>query len=272
MIRQRRAGRNHWYVNDAGERVPQVSGIAKSGVDKSNQIGAWVARVTANYVLDHWEELAAMPLSERYWKVREVGQKARNTAATKGTKFHTVIEKLAAGQEVQYDPSMEADVQAGLAFLRDFDASPVLSEATIWSERFNYAGRFDTIQELATGPASDDSPVTYETWLLDYKRSGGVYPENALQGVGYASADWVITDDGQAVAMPVIDHIGIVHINEELDGGYALIPVSDTRREELLEYFRHAQHMAHFAEIGNDFLGDPVDPPVWGEDEEEDPA
>ena len=173
---------------------------------------------------------------------------------------------------MEYDPEMEEDVRAGLAFLYDFDAQPVMSEATIWSERFNYAGRFDTIQELATGPATATEPVTYETWLLDYKRAGGVYPENAIQGIGYASADWVMDDDGQAHAMPVIDHIGIVHINAELPGGYALIPVPDDRREELLEYFRHAQHMAHFAEIGHEFLGDPVEPPTWADDEEETPA
>jgi len=275
VIYTKKAGRNHWYVNDAGEKVPQVSAIAKSGVDKSNQMIAWAARITADYVLDHWEELAALSPSERYWTVRGVAQKARNEAATKGTKFHALIDRLASGERVEYDASEYpvSDVQAGLAFLSDFDAQPVLSEARIWSEQWNYAGRFDTIQSLATGPVLD-GVVTYQNWLLDYKRANGVYAENALQDAGYDGADWVITDDGRMVALPQIDRLGIVHINDELPGGYALIPVHrgvfvNGRWEDLFTYFRHAQHMAHFAEIGDQFLGDPVSPPEWADDEEE---
>lgn len=271
MIRTRRAGRNHWYVNEKDEKVPQVSAIVKAGVDKSGPLTQWVAQITADFVLDNWEKLAAMPLSERYWTIRKVAQDARNTAATKGTKFHVLVQKLADGEEVEYDRTnaeLVADVQAALTFIHDFDAQTVLSEATIWSERWNYAGRFDTIQSLATGPPER----LYENWLLDYKRANRVYPENALQTEGYGGADWVVTEDGDAVAMPPIDHLGIVHINRELPGGYALIPVPDDRRPELAEYFHHAQHMAHFAEIGDEFLGDPVEPPVWADDEEEDPA
>ena len=272
MIRRRNHGRNHSYVNDKGEKVPSVSAIVKAGVDKSGPLTAWVARVAADYVLDHWDELAAMPLSERYWTVRGVANQARNAAQTSGTKFHTLIEKLAGDEEVGYDPGMAGDVEAGLRFLADFDATPLHSEVSVWSERYGYAGTFDTIQELATGPPEDGWP-TYETWLLDYKRSKDVYPENVLQAVGYAEADWLITEgpDGEpvATAMPAVDRIGIVHINSDLPRGYALIPVPDGKRAELFEYFRHAQHMAHFAEIGGQFLGDPVAPPEWADDEEE---
>lgn len=266
MIRRRQYGRNHGYVNEAGEKVPQVSSIVKAGVDKSGPLTQWVARITADYVLDHWDELAAMPLSERYWTIRGVAQKARNEAATKGTKLHVVLDKLSAGEEVQYPPEMEADVQAGLAFLEDFDATGLYSEMSIWSERFGYAGTFDTMQELATGPADEQGFPTYEVWLLDYKRANQVYPENALQGEGYARADWLILADGTAIAMPEVDHVGIVHINAEHTRGYALRPVPDALRPDLFEYFRHAQHMAHFAEIGDRFLGDPIEPPTWDEE------
>jgi hypothetical protein len=271
VIRRRDHGRNHSYVNEAGEKVPQVSDIAKKGVDKSGPLSAWASRITADYVLDHWDELAELPLSARYWKIRGVANRARNEAQVKGTRFHTVIDRLSAGMLVEYDPAMEEDVQAGLRFLRDFDASPVLSEATVWSERFGYAGTFDTIQELATGPMTEPG-ILYETWLLDYKRANDVYPENALQAEGYAGADWLMSTgpDGELVAtsMPVVDHIGIVLINAELPGGYQLIPVPDDKRAELSMYFRHAQHMAHFAEIGRDFLGDPIEPPVWADSED----
>lgn len=274
MIRRRNYGRNHGYVNEAGEKIPQVSSIVKAGVDKSGPLTAWASRITADYVLDHWDELAAMPLSERYYKIRGVANAERNAAQVKGTKFHSVIEKLAAGEQVDYDPAMEGDVQAGLRFLADFDASPVFSEASVWSERFGYAGTFDTIQELATGQpgGNPDAVPFYETWLLDYKRANAIYPENALQAEGYAGADWLLDvgPDGQPVALPMyeVDHIGIVHLNAEHPRGYALIPVPDDLRPELFGYFRHAQHMAHFAEVGDKFLGEPIEPPVWDEEPE----
>jgi hypothetical protein len=267
LIRRRNYGRNHGYTNDAGEKVPSVSDIAKKGVDKSGPLAAWASRVTADYVLDHWDELAAMPLSERYWAIRNVANGARNKAQVSGTKFHTLIEKLAAGERVEYDPAIESDVRAGLTFLADFDAAPLYSEFSVWSERFGYAGTFDTIQELATGNIGGTTNL-YETWLLDWKRANNIYPENALQAEGYAQADWLLTSDDQAIPMPQIDHVGIVHINADLPRGYALIPVPGWRRASLFEYFRHAQHMAHFAEIGDQFLGDPIEPPVWDDEEE----
>jgi hypothetical protein len=112
----------------------------------------------------------------------------------------------------------------------------------------------------------------YETWLLDYKRAGNVYPENVLQAEGYAGADWLMLTgpDGELtpVAMPRIDHVGIVHINAEHPRGYVLRPVPDHLRPDLFSYFRYAQHMAHFAETGDRFIGDPIEPPTW-EDEPE---
>lgn len=271
MIRRRTYGRNHSYVNDRNERVPQVSGIVKAGVDKSGPLTAWTARITADYVLDHWDELAAMPLSGRYWTVRGVAQRHKNEAAAKGTRIHAVLDKLSAGETVEYDPSMEADVQAGLNFLEDFGAVSVMSERTVWSETYGYAGTFDTIKELATGPDDDVPALMYETWGLDYKRTGGVYPENALQLEGYFSAEWLMSVAGSgalvAERMPEVDHIGIVHLNAEYPRGYRLIPVPDNLREELFEYFRYAQHMAHFAEVGQKFLGEPIEPPTWDDEE-----
>lgn len=112
MIRRKNHGRNHSYVNDKGELVPQVSGIVKKGVDKSGPLTAWVARITADYVVDHWDDLAAMPISERYWTVRKVAESARNSAAAKGTKFHVLVDKLSSGESAEYDPAMAGSYSA----------------------------------------------------------------------------------------------------------------------------------------------------------------
>ena len=56
-------GRGHTYRID-GQRVPSVTGIMKM-LDKPALI-AWAARMSAGYAIDHWDELAAKPLSARH--------------------------------------------------------------------------------------------------------------------------------------------------------------------------------------------------------------
>jgi hypothetical protein len=247
--RRRNYGRNHGYVDDAGLKIPGVTGTLDDGVPKK-ALKAWAAGVTADYALDHWDELAAKPLSERYWALRGAYNQVRTQAMTRGSKLHIVIEALSKGETVSYDPVLQPRVLAGLDFLDDFDAQPLYLEEAVWSETHHYAGTFDWLGTLATGP--DRAP---EVWLLDWKPK--VYPDHALQLAAYRWADWLLLNTGP-VAMPEVAKTGVVMLT---DTGYELRPMATG--PEVLEVFNHAQHVAHFVQTGWELVGEAIEPPVW---------
>ena len=57
-------GRGHSYELD-GEKVPGVTTILSKGVPKPALVD-WAARMAADYAINHWDELATQPLSDRH--------------------------------------------------------------------------------------------------------------------------------------------------------------------------------------------------------------
>src|SRR5215471_7566330 len=91
-------GNGHYYVLD-GERADGVTTLLGEGLPP--RLEKWAAEKTANYALDHWDELAELPLSERLAKLTGARWADRNRAASQGTEVHRLGRELAAGHEVE---------------------------------------------------------------------------------------------------------------------------------------------------------------------------
>ena len=254
MIKRRNHGRGHSYIDtDTGEKIRSVTAML-NGVPKAALV-KWAAETTANYAVDHWDELSAMLPTERLKVLYGARTRQLNAASSKGTKIHTLASKLVAGEVVDMPPELEPYVLAYVDFLNDFDVRPILVEAVIVSHEHRYCGTLDLVAGLLNADASD-----YETWLIDVKSGSGVYGETALQEAGYGFADAWVDADGTEHPMPPIDRYGVVHLRP--DQTYELLPltVGERQHRQLL----YAAEMVTFGEEARDLVGEPIPVPRAG--------
>jgi hypothetical protein len=139
-------GRNHWYVDlDAGKvRVPGVTGITGAGLPKEALIN-WAATATAGYAVDHWDELSALPLSERLSRLNGGRFESRDKASTKGTEIHVLAQRLIAGERVVIPDHLTGYVEACARFLDEFDFREEYVECLVYNETHYYSGQLDII-------------------------------------------------------------------------------------------------------------------------------
>jgi hypothetical protein len=207
----------HIYKLD-GHHVPSVTTLLRV-LDKP-AIPPWTARITAQYALDHWDDLAAMPSDERFELLRGTADRAKNKAAARGTQIHKWAEDLLKGAPVEIPPEHVATVEGFAAFWESAGMVTAYSECQVWTEGdyltgTSYAGTLDLIALDAAG----------NYWLLDHKTGKGVYPDMALQLAAYADAENIVIapklGDGTATNVPVdmpmphIHHLGVLHIRPD---------------------------------------------------------
>lgn len=265
-------GRNHHYIDETtGARLPGVTTIIGKGIPKPALIG-WAGKTTAEYALDHWDDLAAMPPSERLKAMTKAPNAARDGAAVRGTRVHALADRLTFGDEVTVPAELAGHVKAYAQFLDDFDVQPVQSEAVVYSVTNRHVGTLDLIADLLFPemPEYDHLPRTpagFVRCLLDIKTSkSGVYGEHAVQLAGYRYSEWLLDAPGaEPIPMPVVSWVGVVHVTA---AGYQLVPVECG--PEQYEVFLHAQRIAEFADTARDLVGEPVPPP--DRDDQADPA
>lgn len=245
-IRRRNYGRGHGYRDAENRKVPGVTTLTGNGFPKPALV-PWAAETTAGYAIDHWDELAALPPSERMKRMKKAPTEARNSAALRGTKLHALATGLIAGDEVPVPDESASLVETYLRFLDEWDPAPVAVEAPVVSYRHGYAGTLDLIADV---------PV-YGRGLMDIKTSrSGVYGDVALQLAGYRYADTYQDNDGTEHGMPAVDFTAVVWVRED---GYDVIPV-DAGPEQHRAFLYVAQ-VAAFAEGARDLVGDPMTMP-----------
>lgn len=250
-IKRRNHGRGHSYIDtETGEKVRSVTTILK-GVPK--HLEKWAAETTADYAVDHWDELSLMLPTERLKAMYGARTKVLQAASKKGTTIHSLASKLVAGESVNMPDGLEPYVLAYVAFLEDFDVKPLLVEAVVVSHQHRYCGTLDLIGDLMTEAGS-------EAWLLDIKTGNGVYGETALQLAGYGFADAWVNDDGTEEPLPVIDRYGVVHLRP--DQTYELLPVVVGERQH--RQFLYAAEIVDFLAEDRDLIGEPVPAPRAG--------
>jgi hypothetical protein len=258
-IRRVDRGRYHWYEDENGVRVPGVTGIQSRAIPKQDILIPWATGLSGDCVIDHWDEIVAMPPSERRKFVAGASRRSNDAAKVKGTKVHTLGAAVSAGEEVVVPAELVGYVEAYTQFLFDYDAQIFLSEAVVWSKTHGYCGTLDMGVRLVVG-RNEDGTIVVETWLIDVKTGSGVYDDVAFQLAPYRNADvWVDYSGLEPVEheMPTFDRCGVLHVRED---GYSLHEVEVT--EETYRGFLYLQASAAAIKANEGAVGEPLDPPI----------
>ena len=185
-----------------GQQVPSVTTI--SGLIDKPHLVPWSAKLAAEFAADNAEEI--LGLTDRDLRVACIkagAEKARAVGRDLGSSAHNAIEGLTLGRMTMADvpEDVQHHVAGWSAWVREFVASFLLVEATVWSHRYGYAGTLDAVVTLKDG----------RVCLVDYKTSKDVYTEAALQLAALRFADCVVSTDGE-FAMPRIDCCAVLHL------------------------------------------------------------
>jgi hypothetical protein len=264
-ITRRNVGRNHTYRDsETGSKISGVTTIIGAGFPKS-ALMKWAGEATADYAIDHWEELGTLPISERWKRLRSGRYEYVDRAANQGRKVHKVAQRLLEdGGEVEIPEGLEGFVKACVGFLDDFDFQAELTEFTCYSETRKHAGTGDAIgtlllpdlEELEWIPRDPDTGRVRA--LIDWKTSrSGIYGETALQLAGYRFSEHVITPEGEVEPMPGVDFAAAVHLKR--DGTYAFVPLEC--EQEQYRDFLYVNEVARIVETSREWVGDPIPAP-----------
>jgi hypothetical protein len=253
-IKRRNHGRGHSYVDEeTGAKIPGVTTITSKGLPK-DALMKWVGDVTADYALDHWEELGAMTPSQRLNAMKKGRYADRDAAASRGRQVHKLAERLVGGETVAIPEEIRGHVESYVRFLDEWGVEPEYIEACVWHPDHRYCGTLDLICTL-TDP---DEPDQRLRALVDIKTSrSGVFGENALQLVGYRKATWIVLPGGELVPMPEVDFTAVVHVRPN---GYELVPV--IADDDEFRVFLYVQQIAQWLEGARDLVGEPLIPPT----------
>ncbi len=196
----------HRYRLD-GRAVPSVTGCLK--VLAKDALVQWAANQAADLAVDMWDDLAAMPLSQRRAMIAGAHRRRRDRAAARGTQIHAWAEDLLAGRPVEIPDEHTATVTGFARWWEHAGFTDVVTEVAVFSDEDEYAGtayagRFDAI-------------AMHPRWgrtLIDWKTGKGVYSEFAVQLAGYAAAEWHQLEDVDWPA-PLIDTLAVAHIHPD---------------------------------------------------------
>lgn len=223
-IRRRNYGRGHGYTVD-GRKGFGVSTVAGT---LPKQLSDWAADQVATKAVNEWEALAALPVAERYKELKGAARGALESAATRGTRIHTLAEGLARGEPVDVPDEDVGPVEAVARFLDRWDITPVASEAIVGHPGLGVAGTLDL---LATVGKRDNALA-----VIDYKTGDkGPYDSDALQCVGYSRMELLrLPDAAEEIDMPRVD---LVCIAKVLPDDVRLIQV--THEDQLWRTFQY---------------------------------
>lgn len=215
-LQRRNYGRGHGYQID-GRKVPGVTTILNA-MPKPALVG-WAANTTAEAAVDRWDELAAMPPSQRLKELKDARWNVNRAATERGTKIHDLGEKVSHGKPVEVPDELRGPVEAYARFLDRWEVEVLATEAPCANTEYLYAGTLDSIARI--GRLGD------ATVMLDLKTGRGVYDDTSLQLEGYARCDiWQPDGKDSEESMPEIEALYIAHI---LPDDVRLVPVVDDR-------------------------------------------
>lgn len=163
----------------------------------------------------------------------------RDTAGDIGTMLHHIAEDKVSGRKIEIDkltPSVQPYVKALISFFDEVKPKVLHTEATVFNEKYKYAGTLDLMSTL------HNSAV----WILDYKTGKNIYPESGLQQIAYKNGTYLRKKDGSEIPMPKVDKTGVVHLKK--DSSFSLIEVN-----EPFDVFLHALEVYRWA-VGHGLL------------------
>jgi hypothetical protein len=246
---RRNYGKGHGYQID-GVKADGVTTLLGDGLSKPALIN-WAANTTANYAVDHWDELSELPASKKLDTLKGARYADVDQAAKRGTEVHEIAEQLLHGREVPVPDELAPHVNSAVRFLDEWKIRPILTETVVYSLRGRYAGTLDMVV------TSDLLPG--RVILADWKTSrSGIYGEAALQLSAYANADFYVDEAGvdQPVeSLGITDHWGI-WIRPD---GYDVLPLDAS--EETFKFFQYISVVARRSKGLLDLRGKPLQRP-----------
>lgn len=249
-IRRHDTAKGHYYKDANGTRVTGVTTFVDGGVPKPALIN-WAGDATAEYAVDHWEELDEMKPAARLKLLKRARYLEVDKAKNRGTEIHTAAEKLLAGQPAQVPDDIAGHVENYARFLDEFKVEPVYVEFSCVSYKWGYAGTADLCAWLQL-------PEHGRTLLLLDLKTGrsGIFGEVALQLAGYRYADkWVI--EGAEIDPLDVTYCAAIHVRAD---DYDLFPVEVGEQQH--REFLYAMRVRGFQEGSRDLIGPPVMPPT----------
>jgi hypothetical protein len=266
-IERRDSGRNHWYVDlDTDERITGVTSILDGGLPKKALIN-WAGNATAEYAIDHWDELSEMAPSARLKKLQGGRYETKDAAANRGTQVHKLGERLIAGEQVVVPDLIKPYVDSYVRFMDEFQLRARFIEALVYSETHRYVGTLDIFGDILLPDMPEyehlprDNDGFIRDCLIDAKTNrSGIFGETALQLAGYRFCEFIQPDPRDpdtAFEMPEVAWVGAIWIRPN---GYSLVPVvADERQHRDLLY---AREVGIFDKGARDLVGDPIEPPT----------
>lgn len=250
--------KGHHYLDADRRRVPGVTTIQDGGLPKPALIN-WAGDTTADYAINHWDELAKLPPAARLKKLKGARYEEKDLAAKRGTEVHYYAEQLAQGREVEVPELLAGHVEAYVRFLDEWAVKALLVEFSVASPKHGYAGSGDLIAELTLPVtqlrAGESNPVR---WLLDIKTTrSGIFGEVALQLAAYRYAEHLVDTSGAIGPVPDVDRCGAVWVRSD---GYALQEVEAGPEQH--RQFLYVAQVAEFSKNSRDLIGPAMRPPM----------
>lgn len=190
--------------------MPSITNI--KGIKSIDGLKHWAARKAGEYAADNLEKLQALDRNERVQLVRQAPfMRGPDDPAAIGDLVHAWIDGfIKTGVEPRHDDAIEWDkapraAREMFARFEDFTASyePAweMSEFTVWSNRYGYAGTADWAAYI-------------KNWFVlgDTKTGNRVYEDVRYQLAALANADIILDVDGTERELPKFDRCAVLHL------------------------------------------------------------
>jgi hypothetical protein len=218
----------------------------------------WAGRVTAEYAIDHWDELTEMPLSERLDTLRSVQFKTKSAAALRGNQIHELGQRLVHNKTVDVSDENRGPVEAYARFCDRWEIEPVAAEVPVANTSYRYGGTADLFARVGR--------LGNALCMIDLKTGRSVYSETSLQVTAYARCDlWQPDGPASEGTPPVVEACYVAHIQAD---NVLMLPAEHD--QEAMDQFLYALAMARddAAVQDNPRIHAPIDPPGDDEDDE----
>jgi hypothetical protein len=204
-----------------GNKVPSITNI--TNIKAKPGIAGWGYRTEAEFVADNLPAISQ--LKDRgaiIDLVRQAPYRSTDQSSLTGDVVHDWIDRYIKGEKIpddefaapfvtKNDKKIMLSTSAGrtarnmwtqfLGIEEKYPINWLMSETTVWSEKYDYAGTLDWIANI--GPS---------TTLGDTKTGNNVYPEVGMQLAAIVNADYAIDAKGNQFQLPPIEKFAVLHL------------------------------------------------------------
>lgn len=243
-LERRNHGRGHSYRLD-GAKVLGVTTVLQALAKPA--LVEWSGNTTAEYAVDRWDELGALPPSKRLAALKGARWESKTAAALRGTEIHRLGERVSHGEKVDAGVH-QGEVEAYARFLDRWDFQMIATETPVAHTRFRYAGTADAWAWIG---------AREERALVDIKSGRGIFDEVALQLSAYRFCEiWQPEGPDSEQPLPPVDAVYVAHV---LPDDVRLVPVEAD--EGTFRQFRYLMELTRWQGDGP-YVGAAVDDPI----------